>query len=59
MKFSVITVTLNSQETVRDTLNSVFSQNYKDIEHIVVDGGSSDATRSILKNYPNNKKKIY
>ena len=57
MKISIITVTLNSERTIRDTLNSVFSQTYKNIEHIIVDGGSNDKTRSILKDYTNKKKK--
>ena len=59
MKISVITVTLNSEQTIRDTLNSVFSQTYKNIEHIIIDGGSKDKTLSILKKYPNKKKKIF
>ena len=59
MKFSIITVTLNSEKTIRDTLNSVYSQSYKDIEHIIVDGGSNDKTLSILKKYPNKKKKLF
>ena len=59
MKISIITVTLNSEKTLRDTLNSVFSQTYKNIEHIIVDGGSNDNTLSILKRYPNKKKKIF
>ena len=59
MKISIITVTLNSEKTLRDTLNSVFSQTYKNVEHIIVDGGSKDKTLSILKRYPNKKKKIY
>lgn len=59
MKISIITVTLNSDQTIRDTLNSVFSQTYKNIEHIIVDGGSNDQTLSILKRYPNKKKKIF
>ena len=49
MRLSIITITLNSEETIRDTLNSVLSQTYKNIEHIVVDGGSNDETLSILK----------
>ena len=59
MKISIITVTLNSEQTIRDTLNSVFSQTYKNIEHIIVDGGSNDQTCSILKNYTNKKKKYF
>ena len=59
MKISIITVTLNSEKTLRDTLNSVFSQTYKNIEHIIVDGGSTDETLSILKRYPSKKKKVF
>ena len=59
MKISIITVTLNSKETIRDTLNSVYSQNYKNIEHIIVDGGSNDGTLSILKKYNNKKKRVF
>ena len=53
MKISIITITLNSEKTIRDTLNSVLSQSYKNIEHILVDGGSTDQTLAILKRYPN------
>ena len=59
MKISIITITLNSEKTIRDTLNSVLSQTYKNIEHILVDGGSTDQTLAILKRYPNIKKKIF
>jgi glycosyltransferase involved in cell wall biosynthesis len=59
MKLSIITVTLNSEKTIRDTLNSVLSQSSKCFEHIIVDGGSTDKTLSILKQYPNNKKKVF
>ncbi len=59
MKFSIITITLNSEKTIRDTLNSVFSQTYRNAEHIIIDGGSTDQTIPILKRYPNNKKKIF
>ena len=59
MKISIITVTLNSDNTISDTLNSVLSQNYKNTEHIIVDGGSTDNTLKILQNYPNKNKKIF
>tara|TARA_B100000767_G_scaffold270914_1_gene295529 strand:+ start:667 stop:2145 length:1479 start_codon:yes stop_codon:yes gene_type:complete len=59
IKISIITVTLNSEKTIRDTLNSISSQTYKNIEHIIVDGGSNDETLKILKRYPNKNKKIY
>ena len=58
MKVSIITVCLNSEKTIRDTINSVLSQSYKNIEHIFVDGGSKDSTISLIKNNPNKKKII-
>lgn len=51
MKVSIITVCFNSDETIESTIRSVLSQDYKDIEHIVVDGGSTDGTLDILTNY--------
>ena len=59
MKITIITVTLNSAKTLRDTLNSVHSQNYNNIEHIIVDGGSKDDTNKILKQYNFKNKKIF
>jgi len=59
MKITIITVTLNSEATIRDTLNSVLSQTYKNIEHIIIDGGSKDKTLDIIKAYPNQNKKLY
>ena len=53
MILSIITVTLNSKKTVISTLNSILSQTYDNIEHIIVDGGSTDGTIEILKNYRN------
>lgn len=51
MKVSVITATYNSGATLRDTLESVLSQTYSDIEHIIVDGGSTDNTMSMIQEY--------
>ncbi len=51
MKISIITVCFNSEETIISTLNSVISQTYNNIEHIIVDGGSTDRTLDILKEY--------
>ena len=48
LKFSVITCTWNSAETLGDTINSVQSQKYPNIEHIFVDGGSTDATLDMI-----------
>ena len=49
MKISIITVCLNSEKTILFTLNSIRSQTYKRIEHIIVDGGSTDETLSLIK----------
>ncbi len=49
MKISIITATWNSGATVRDTMESVLGQSYADIEHIIVDGLSSDNTMEIVR----------
>ena len=51
MKISIVTVTYNSSSTLRDTIESVLSQTYKDIEYIVVDGLSKDKTMDIVREY--------
>lgn len=51
MKFSLITVSYNSAFTLEDTLNSVLSQNYPNIEYLIIDGGSTDGTLEIIKKY--------
>ncbi len=48
MKVSIITVTLNSEKYLSDCINSVRGQNYKDIEHIIIDGKSTDGTLDII-----------
>ncbi len=48
MKVSIITVTFNSASTIKDTLLSVIKQNYGNIEHIIVDGNSTDNTLAII-----------
>lgn len=53
MKISVVTATWNSGKTVKDTIESVLHQTYKDIEHIVKDGGSKDNTMAICMDYLN------
>lgn len=58
MKVSIITVCFNSAKTIEYTLNSVITQDYKNIEHVIVDGGSSDETINILKKYKHENKKI-
>lgn len=51
MKVSLITVTYNSESTIRDTLQSVFGQKNVDVEYIIIDGKSSDNTLSIIEEY--------
>ena len=51
MKISIITVCYNSGKTIEDTFKSVQSQSYKDIEYIVIDGGSKDNTLELINQY--------
>jgi len=52
MKISVITASYNSSSTIADTLRSVAEQDYPDIEHIIIDGGSKDNTMEIVRSFP-------
>jgi glycosyltransferase involved in cell wall biosynthesis len=49
--FTVLTASLNSNSTIRKTLTSVLEQSFGNLEHIVIDGGSSDQTVDILREY--------
>ncbi len=51
MKISIITVCYNSEETIKDTLESVLAQTYTNYEYLIVDGESKDNTISIVKEY--------
>jgi len=51
MKISVITVCYNSAETIADTLQSVANQTWPDVEHIVIDGASSDGTQALIERH--------
>ena len=48
--FSIVTPTLNSKKFIKKTIESIYSQKYKNFEHIVVDGHSNDGTIKILLN---------
>ncbi len=52
MKISIITATYNSASTVRDTLASIAAQSYRPIEHIIVDGLSTDETLNVVREFP-------
>lgn len=52
MKISIITISFNAEATIEKTLQSVAKQSYKNIEHIIVDGGSKDNTLEICNLFP-------
>lgn len=54
MKISVITPSYNQAAFIQDTLHSVISQNYKDLEYIVVDGASNDGSVEIIQQHQKN-----
>ncbi len=49
--FSIVTITFNAAETLRPTMESVAVQSFRDMEHIVVDGASTDDTLSVARKY--------
>lgn len=58
MKVSIITTCYNRETTIRDCIESLLSQDYPDIEYIVVDGASEDSSLSIINEYKNRITKI-
>ena len=50
-KFSIITVTFNAGATLEDTIQSVITQSYRNLEYIIIDGGSKDRTLDIIERY--------
>ena len=58
MKISIITATFNNEETIEDAIKSVSSQTYKNIEHIIIDGSSSDKTIQIIRKHQDKIAKI-
>lgn len=51
MKVSIITVVYNAENTIRDCIESVLKQSYKNIEYIIIDGKSTDKTPAIIEEY--------
>jgi len=58
LTISIVTICLNSEKSIAYTLYSVFCQTYKNIEHVIVDGGSTDDTLKIIKKHKRKKKII-
>lgn len=57
-KFSIITVTYNAGKVLEDTIQSVISQTYRNVEYILVDGGSKDNTLQIVHKYREHISKV-
>ena len=51
MKYTVITINYNNAKGLRKTLDSVASQTFRDFEHIIVDGGSTDGSVEVIREY--------
>ena len=55
---SIVTISFNQEEFIEETIKSVLNQNYKNIEYIIMDAGSTDNSREKILKYKNNINKI-
>lgn len=51
MKFSIITVNYNNKKGLKDTIESIIHQSFQDYEFIIIDGGSTDGSTEVIKEY--------
>ncbi len=54
IKITIVTITYNCENSVEKTINSVLSQDYENIEYIIIDGKSTDSTMDVINKYYNN-----
>lgn len=59
MKISIVTISFNQAEYLKKCIDSILSQNFKDLEYIVVDPGSNDGSREIIESYGDQLIKVF
>ena len=59
MKVSIITTSYNRAHSIKNTIESVLAQDYDDIEHIIIDGASTDGTLDVVNQYKDKISKIF
>jgi len=59
ISFSIITPVFNGGATIRDCLQSIDNQTFQDIEHIIIDAGSTDSTLAIINEFPARYRRVF